>query len=157
MSKSPKHFYEFGRFRVDAAQRLLFLDAEVVPLTPKAFDLLLVLVENSGSVVTKEELLRQVWPDSFVEEANLSHNVYKLREALGERENGGKLIETVPRRGYRFVSPVTEVQEEGVDLFAEEHTRAHVVIEEEDERGAIRAESATPATDARALASAQSQ
>ena len=72
---------------------------------PKAFDLLLVLVENGGHLLVKEELMRLVWPDSFVEEANLSRNVFTLRKALGESEDGPEYIETVPKRGYRFVAP----------------------------------------------------
>ena len=103
-----KPLYAFGPFRVDAAQRLLFRGAEVVPLTPKAFDLLLVLVESQGRVLTKDDLMARVWPDVVVEDANLSHHVYKLREAMGDGENGQKYIETLPRRGYRFATAVTE-------------------------------------------------
>ena len=132
MSRQVKHFYEFGSFRLDATQRLLLRDGTVVPLTLKAFDLLLTLVESDGQVLTKEELMRRVWPDSFVEEANLSHHIHKLREALGEREQGDKYIETLARRGYRFVSKVSEVQSEGADLVVEEHSRAHIVVEEDD-------------------------
>ena len=128
----PRHFYEFGSFRLDATQRLLLRDGAVVPLTLKAFDLLITLVESDGQVLTKDELMRKVWPDSFVEEANLSHHIHKLREALGEREQGDKYIETLARRGYRFVAKVTEVQNEGVDLLVEEHSRAHIVIEDDE-------------------------
>jgi DNA-binding winged helix-turn-helix (wHTH) protein/TolB-like protein len=132
MNTNPKHFYDFGPFRVDESERLLLHGAEVVPLTPKAFEMLLVLIESSGHVLTKEELMKRVWPDSFVEEANLSHNIYKLREALGEGGNGEKYIETLPRRGYRFVAKVTEVHDGGTDLIVEEHSRAHIVVEEDD-------------------------
>lgn len=131
MSANPRHFYDFGPFRVDESERLLLRGEDLVPLTPKAFELLLVLVESGGHVLTKAELMKCVWPDSFVEEANLSHNIYKLREALGEGRDGEKYIETVPRRGYRFVAKVSVVREEGVELLLVEHTRAHVVIEEE--------------------------
>jgi len=137
MSMNSRHFYEFGSFRVDESERLLLRGEDVVPLTPKAFEMLLVLLESSGRVLTKEELMKRVWPDSFVEEANLSHNIYKLREALGEGRSGQKYIETLPRRGYRFVATVTEAGHEQAaeqQLSIEEHTRAHVVIEEEDER-----------------------
>src|SRR5580765_379892 len=120
MSRQAKHFYEFGSCRLDATQRLLMREVAVVPLTLKAFDLLLTLVESDGQVLTKEELMRRVWPDSFVEEANLSHHVHKLRDALGERAQGEKYIETLSRRGYRFVATVTEVQNEGADLLVEE-------------------------------------
>src|SRR5947208_3584074 len=132
MSKQAKHFYEFGPFRLDATQRLLLREGTVVPLTLKAFDLLLTLVESDGQVLTKDELMHRVWPDSFVEEANLSHHIHKLREALGEREQGDKYIETLTRRGYRFIAKITEVQDRDADLIVEEHSRAHVVVEEDD-------------------------
>jgi DNA-binding winged helix-turn-helix (wHTH) protein/TolB-like protein/tetratricopeptide (TPR) repeat protein len=134
MSKNPKHFYEFGPFRLDAADRLLLRDKQVVPLTPKAFEMLRILVQSGGRLLSKEELMRSLWPDSFVEEANLSHNIYILREALGEKQNGHKYIETLPRRGYRFVAAVTEILDEGADLFLEEQTRASIVIEEDEAR-----------------------
>jgi len=132
MNTNPKRFYDFGPFRVNESERLLLRGDEVVPLTPKAFEMLLVLVQSSGHVLTKEELMKRVWPDSFVEEANLSHNIYKLREAIGEGGNGEKYIETLPRRGYRFVAKVTELHDEDADLIVEEHTRAHIVVEEDD-------------------------
>ena len=116
MSTNSRRYYEFGPFRVDESERLLLRGEDVVPLTPKAFEMLLVLVQSSGHVFTKEELMKRVWPDSFVEEANLSHNVYKLREALGDGRNGERYIETMPRRGYRFVAKVTGVSNHGVDL-----------------------------------------
>jgi DNA-binding winged helix-turn-helix (wHTH) protein/TolB-like protein len=116
MGEQSKHFYEFGRFRIDIAQRLLQRDREIVPLTPKVFDMLLTLVENSGQVVSKDSMMKKVWPDSFVEEGNLTQNISLLRKALGEGQNGHQFIETVARRGYRFVAPVRELQDEGVDL-----------------------------------------
>src|SRR5689334_4379246 len=99
--------YEFGRFRLDAAERTLLRGDEPVPLTPKVFGILLALVENSPRVVEKDELMRQVWPDSFVEEGNLTQNVSLLRKALGEASDGKPYIETIARRGYRFVASVT--------------------------------------------------
>ena len=132
MSKQAKHFYEFGAFRLDATQRLLLREGTVVPLTLKAFDLLLTLVESDGQVLTKDGLMRKVWPDSFVEEANLSHHIHKLREALGEREQGDKYIETLARRGYRFVAKVSEVRDEGVELVLQEHSHTRVVVEESE-------------------------
>jgi DNA-binding winged helix-turn-helix (wHTH) protein/TolB-like protein/Tfp pilus assembly protein PilF len=106
MPSEIKDLYEFGPYRVDSVRRIVTRDGEIVGLTPKAIDLLLVLVAEAGTVVPKEELMRRVWGDSFVEEANLSHNIYRLREALGDGVDGARLIETVPRRGYRFVAPV---------------------------------------------------
>ncbi len=108
MSHKSKLLYEFGPFRLDTAERLLLRVVEVVPLTPKAFDLLLVLVERHGHLVEKEELMKTVWPDSFVEEANLSYTVSAIRKALGNGAEGQRYIETVPKRGYRFVAPVRE-------------------------------------------------
>jgi serine/threonine-protein kinase len=102
---------EFGPFSLDRVERVLRREGQPVPLRPKDFDMLLVLVGNSGRVVEKEELLKQVWPDSFVEEANLSHHIFTLRKALGDGEEEARYIETVPRRGYRFVAPVTGVSE----------------------------------------------
>jgi TolB-like protein/Flp pilus assembly protein TadD len=95
---------DFGPFRLDAAKRVLWRDGRIVPLPPKALDLLVALVQQRGDVVTKDELMKRVWPDTFVEEANLSVNVSALRKALGDRPGGGPYIETVSRRGYRFAA-----------------------------------------------------
>lgn len=107
MGEQTKHFYEFDRFRINVAERLLLRDREVVPLTPKVFDILLALIESSGHVISKDDLMKKVWPDSFVEEGNLTQNISLLRKALGEGQNGHKFIETIARRGYRFVLPVS--------------------------------------------------
>ena len=103
--------FEFGPFRLDAEERLLFRSGETVTLSPKSFDLLLVLVENPGHLLEKEQLMKRLWPDSFVEEANLSHHVFTLRKALNEGETGALYIETVRGRGYRFVAPARELKE----------------------------------------------
>ena len=108
MGEHFQHFYEFGRFRISTGDRVLFRDREIVPLTPKVFDILLALVENSGEVISKDGLMKKVWPDSFVEEGNLTQNISLLRKALGEGQNGHQYIETVARRGYRFVAPVQQ-------------------------------------------------
>jgi len=105
MNTAAKHFFEFGAFRLDASERLLLHEGETVPLTPKAFDMLVALVENSGRLIEKGELMRKLWPDSFVEEGSLAQNVSLLRKALCENDTQ-KFIETVPRRGYRFVATV---------------------------------------------------
>ena len=99
-----KRIYEFGPFRVDGSARLVFREGEIVPLPPKVVDTLLILIENAGSVVDKETLLARVWPDTFVDENNLAHNISVLRRTLDH--GGGPSIETVPKRGYRFVVPV---------------------------------------------------
>jgi Tol biopolymer transport system component/DNA-binding winged helix-turn-helix (wHTH) protein len=101
--------YEFGPFRLDVSGRVLLRENHPVPLTPKAFDTLLLLVENGGALVEKDELMRRIWPDTFVEEANLANNISALRKILGEGSLGRQYIETVPRRGYRFVADVRDV------------------------------------------------
>lgn len=105
--KGIKQFYEFGPFRLDASDRLLLRDGKLVPLKPKVIDTLLLLVENSGRVVAKDELLGALWPDSFVEESNLTQNIYALRKALGAGQP--PFIETIPRRGYRFAAAVKKL------------------------------------------------
>src|ERR671934_713214 len=102
-------FYKFGPFSVDALNHVLLRDGEAVPLKPKVFDTLLVLVENRGRVLDKDELMSRLWPDTIVEEANLTQNIYLLRKALGEESQGEVYIRTMPRRGYRFVASVCEV------------------------------------------------
>ena len=105
------HIYEFGPFRLLPDERQILRAGTAVALTPKAFDLLVVLVENNGRLVKKEELIERIWPDSFVEEANLSVKMSALRRALGEDPHNPEYIETVPRSGYRFVAPVTEIED----------------------------------------------
>jgi DNA-binding winged helix-turn-helix (wHTH) protein len=99
MSRGVKHFYEFGPFRLDISERLLRRDEREVQLPPKVFETLLVFVENGGHILEKEELIRRLWPDSFVEESSLSQNIFLLRKALGEAGGDGQYIETIPRRG----------------------------------------------------------
>ena len=111
MSSQTTQAYVFGRFRVDAGKRLLFAKDELVALTPKAFDTLLALVENRGTVLSKEELMSLVWADQFVEENNLAQNIHLIRKSLGEGSEGVKYIETIPKRGYRFVADVEVLTE----------------------------------------------
>ena len=122
MEGQPTGFYEFGSFRIDRRERLLLHDGEPVPLPPKVYDTLLTLVMHSGHVVAKEELMSAIWPDTFVEEANLTVNVSALRKVLGEGDSEHHYIETVPRRGYRFVLPVTEVREDSAYALPEDKT-----------------------------------
>jgi Tol biopolymer transport system component/DNA-binding winged helix-turn-helix (wHTH) protein len=98
--------YEFGPFRLDAVKRLLLRDGGAVPLRPKAFETLLALVERSGEVVSKDELMQRLWPDSIVEEGNLTLNIHLARRALGETQNGNRYIVNVSGRGYSFVAEV---------------------------------------------------
>jgi DNA-binding winged helix-turn-helix (wHTH) protein/TolB-like protein/tetratricopeptide (TPR) repeat protein len=111
---TDKTLYEFDRFRFDPADRLLLEEGRPVPLTPKALEILFVLVQNGNRLTTKEELMRKVWPDSFVEEANLTVNISALRKILGETADGRQYIETVPKSGYRFVVPVKESRDEAL-------------------------------------------
>jgi DNA-binding winged helix-turn-helix (wHTH) protein/tetratricopeptide (TPR) repeat protein len=106
MTPTPGNVYDFDRFRLDAAERVLLRDGREVPLTQKAFDVLLALVERSGRVVGKEELMQRVWPEQFVEDSNLTQNVYTLRKILAEGGDDREYIQTVPRRGYRFTVEV---------------------------------------------------
>lgn len=106
VGRDTPELYEFGSFRLEPAERKLMRGSEVVVLTPKAFDTLVLLVRNSGHLPEKDELIRMLWPDSFVEEGNLSNNIFLLRKALGEDP---AFIETVPKRGYRFVGAVRQL------------------------------------------------
>src|SRR6187397_669160 len=128
MSTRPQHLFEFGPYRLDTAEQLLLRDGEPVPLTPKSFETLLALVERSGHLVEKNELMKVVWADAFVEESNLTNNVYELRKLLDPGENGRSYIETVPKRGYRFTAPVKKLSAEA--LVVEKRTLTRVVTEE---------------------------
>lgn len=131
MSKTATIIYEFGPFRLDPVKRLLLREGEAVPLTPKTFEVLVALVENSHRVLEKSELMTAVWPDSFVEESNLTQSVFMLRKALGENSAEHRYIVTVPGRGYRFVAGVS--QYEGDDMVLERRTRSRIIAEREEE------------------------
>jgi Tol biopolymer transport system component/DNA-binding winged helix-turn-helix (wHTH) protein len=131
MSEPAKQIFEFGPFRLDSGERVLLRDGQPVPITLKAFDVLLFLVENSGHVVEKDELMNRVWAGSFVEEGNLKVTVSMLRKVLEDNDGASHFIETVPRRGYRFVDEVKLVGAERVDLVMHERTRESFTIEEE--------------------------
>jgi eukaryotic-like serine/threonine-protein kinase len=109
MSPETTISYEFGRFRCDPGEHLLLCEGKPVALAPKAFEILIVLIQSKGRLLTKDQLMQQVWPDSFVEESNLTVNISALRRALGDSQ---QYIETVPKRGYRFVAPVKEIQDD---------------------------------------------
>jgi eukaryotic-like serine/threonine-protein kinase len=110
MPSETKLLYEFGKFHCDPREHLLLCDGKPVSLSPKSFEILLALIRSRGRLLMKDDLMQQVWPDSFVEEANLTVNISALRKVLGETPEGQQYIETVPKRGYRFVVPVTEKQ-----------------------------------------------
>ena len=98
---------QFGPFLIDVGERTLRRDGEPVPLTPKAFDVLVALLEKPGQLISKDELLQKVWPDTFVEESNLAYNIFALRKALGDTAENSRYIETVPKKGYRFRASVS--------------------------------------------------
>jgi len=110
MSSQAAQFYEFGPFRLDTSEQMLLRDGRAIALPPKAYETLLILVEHGGRTLTKDELMSAIWPDTFVEEANLAHNISLLRKALGESPGEQQYIQTVPRRGYRFVAEVRQPQ-----------------------------------------------
>lgn len=111
MNSRQPHLFEFGEFHLDTAERLLLRDGRPVRLPPKVFDTLTLLVEHSGHLLDKERLMRELWPDTFVEEVNLSVNISAIRKALGEREHDGRYVETVPKRGYRFTGQVRVLED----------------------------------------------
>jgi len=138
MSRRENHLYEFGPFRLDTQERLLLREGRPVQLTPKVFDILVVLVRQSGHLVEKDELMQLVWPDTVVEEGNLTRNVSTLRKALSDDQNGSMFIETVPRVGYRFVAGVKELPATGVGLVYRERTSITVEEEESETDGETR-------------------
>ena len=121
-------FYEFGPFRVDVANRLLFRDRQPLALTPKAVEILVALVEHGGELLKKDDLLKIVWPDRVVEEGNLTQNIYLLRKTLSDGSNGRNYIETVPRRGYRFIGEVRTPATTGTDLVLAERPDPQPVL-----------------------------
>lgn len=122
MAQQVQHLYEFGEYRLDAAKRLLSRNGSTVQLTPKCFEILLALIESSGEVVDKNNLIERVWPDRFVEEGNLTYNISVLRKALGERAGEHQYIVTIPGRGYQFVASVRQCRSDGVEVTAQQQT-----------------------------------
>jgi DNA-binding winged helix-turn-helix (wHTH) protein len=108
----PRVIYEFGQFRLDRDAHLLVSGEKIVALEPKAVDVLLILVENRGELVARQDLMSAVWPDTFVEESNLSSNISILRKQLGVTPDGGDYIQTIPKRGYRFAAAVKQIRDE---------------------------------------------
>src|SRR5215207_6715562 len=129
MEQTSDRVYEFGPFRLHPLRRVLLRDGCPVALTARVFDPLLVFVERRGRVVAKEELMAALWPDTAVEENNLTQHVSMLRKALGERAGGRRYVVTVPGRGYSFVEPVREVAFGEQELVFEERTRERFTVE----------------------------
>jgi len=114
----PTPTYEFGPFHLDPGERVLRRNGKPIALTPKAFEVLCLFVEHHGRSLTKEEMMRQIWPDSFVDESNLAQHIFQLRRALGDNPNDEAFIETLPRRGYRFTADVKRVDSASKDWSA---------------------------------------
>ena len=128
--------YEFGSFRLDVAKRILLREGQTVALTQRLFETLLALVENSGRVIAKDELMTRLWPDTVVEEANLTVNISALRKILGETAGEHRYIATIPGRGYQFVARVRQADEERPRLILEKLTSAEIIIEEHEDLNA---------------------
>ena len=150
MGGNSKRIYTFGSFRLDGPERVLLCEDKPVALTPKAFEVLLLLVERHGHVVEKGELMERVWADSFVEEGNLKATVSMLRRALGDGVDEHRYVETVPRRGYRFVAPVSEVEGDGAEVAQAVRVEADAGAEEASALKAGTEEDAPPTKPRRA-------
>src|SRR5215475_5952779 len=109
LEQQNSQYYEFGPFRLATDEHRLYRNGEVIMLPPKEFDLLLLLVQNPGQVMNRESLIKSLWPNTVVEEANLNVHISALRKALAEGAGEQHYIETLPRLGYRFIAPVTKV------------------------------------------------
>ncbi|MBS1795872.1 MAG: PD40 domain-containing protein [Acidobacteria bacterium] len=151
MSNKTLTLYEFEEFRVDVARKCLWHADELVSLTPKAFETLLVLIRHRGEIVGKDVILDEVWADTFVEESTLSQNILTLRKTLAAYEKDKPFIVTVPRRGFRFVGEVREVVRDEDFLVVEKRTRTHIVAEQiHESKDAPKAETGRAAGSSRA-------
>src|ERR1700730_854733 len=126
----PKVLYEFGPFRVDPERRGLLREDHPVAISPKVFETLLILIRRSREVVSKEDLMQALWPDAFVEEANLSQNIFMLRKALGDTPEDRRYIVTLPGRGYRFAEQVRTVTQDGDDVVIASRSRTETMVEQ---------------------------
>ena len=133
MNRGARTSFVFGQFRLDAQEKALFRAGSPVSLTPKDIEILLVLVQNSGQILEKDRLMQEVWPDTFVEESNLTVHVSQLRKALGDSSGEAEYIETIPRRGYRFCVPVEEILEEQPVTLLERRVEQRIIREEIEE------------------------
>src|ERR1700686_2452413 len=151
MSQKINSAYEFGPFRLAPSEGLLLRDGEQVTLKPKAFDMLVILVEHSGHIVKKDDLIKMVWPDAFVEESNLNHYVSVLRKALNGAGNGDGYIETVRRYGFRFTADV-RVASEDREMIWRRRTRSHLRVTQEVQEHQAQANVVSPSRSWRRLA-----
>src|SRR5919198_383995 len=127
VTNGARRFYEFGVFRLDPNRHRLFCGDEVVALSPKAIQTLILLVENRGKLLERERLMDALWPHVIVEDANLTVAISQLRKALNQNGDAAEFIETIPRVGYRFVADICEVIEEPTPLILEERTRSQKI------------------------------
>jgi DNA-binding winged helix-turn-helix (wHTH) protein/TolB-like protein/tetratricopeptide (TPR) repeat protein len=132
MATEITRVFEFGPFRLDEAECQLFRDGQLIPIPPKVFDTLILLIEHRGHLVGKDELMSRLWPDSFVQEVSLNRSISTLRKALGERTAAPIYVETVPKRGYRFIGPVVELTRAD-ELFVERRRSVEIITEEVEE------------------------
>ncbi|HMD17517.1 MAG TPA: winged helix-turn-helix domain-containing protein [Terriglobales bacterium] len=136
MSQKTNRFYEFGPFRMDPSRQLLLRDGQPVPLTPKAFETLLVLVQRGEELVSKDELMKLLWPDTFVEESNLTQHISMLRKALGESPQDHRYIVTMSGRGYRFAQKAREVSDTS-SVIVQSYSVQRLTVEETESREKI--------------------
>src|SRR5262245_47696812 len=129
MGKQTKHFYQFDSFCLDATERVLLKNGEPLSLTPKAIETLLVLVENNGHIVDKDDLIKTIWPDTFVSDDSLTRNISMLRKTFGDSSS---YIETLPRRGYRFTAAISECWDDAPMFVVERHARLRIREESSD-------------------------
>lgn len=132
MNRQTRLFYEFGPFKLDATERVLLREDKPLPLTPKGIETLLTLVENRGRLLEKDELLDKVWADTFVEPANLTQTISVLRKLLEDDSQTPRYIQTVAKRGYRFIAEVREVTVEEQQVAVEESAQSTLIIEREE-------------------------
>jgi DNA-binding winged helix-turn-helix (wHTH) protein/tetratricopeptide (TPR) repeat protein len=137
MDRPVKHLLTFGPFRMDLEERVLMRDQETISLSPKAFETLLVLVQRCERVVLKDDLMKTLWPDTFVEESNLSQHIFQLRKALGDKAHDPHYLVTIPGRGYRFSQRVEEVTEPAADLIVHSRSVRSVTVEESESEAAV--------------------
>ena len=137
MDRPAKHLLQFGPFRMDLEERVLTRGQETITLAPKAFETLLVLVQHSERLVLKDDLMKTLWPDTFVEESNLSQHIFQLRKALGDKAHDPHYVVTVPGRGYRFAQKVSEITEPDGDVIVHSRSVQSVTIEETESSATV--------------------
>src|SRR5215472_19031102 len=136
LDESRRELYEFGPFRVDADNELLSRDGQPVTLTPKAFQILLVLVRHGGEIATKDEIMKSVWPDTFVEETNLTRNIFSIRKALGEGSESQYIL-TVSGKGYRLAEKAVPVLSSELNVISAVRSTVEVEVLEDRKKGRL--------------------